>query len=232
MATLSKGQTFGATETITNTKLHNLVDLASITNIVNADLNALAAIVDTKLAQITTASKVSGTAITGLASLPSGAGVIPDANLPATTSPVAVGAVMIWTTATAPTGYLLCNGAAVSRTTYSDLFGVIGEIYGIGDGSLTFNVPNLKGSVPVGLDASQTEFDTLAEADGHKTHALSIAELAAHTHSYSVSDNVAGAGGGGGPRANNVAGTTGSTGSGTAHNNLQPYLVMNYIIKT
>jgi microcystin-dependent protein len=232
MATLSKGQTFGATETITNTKLHNLVDLASITSIVNADLNALAAIVDTKLAQITTASKVSGTAITGLASLPAGAGVIPDANLPATTSPVAVGAVMIWTTATAPTGYLLCNGAAVSRTTYSDLFGVIGEIYGIGDGSLTFNVPNLKGSVPVGLDASQTEFDTLAEADGHKTHTLITGEMPAHTHTVNGARVPGSAGGTGSSACDLQNNTTSSAGSGGAHNNLQPYLVMNYIIKT
>lgn len=59
-------------------------------NITNANISASAAIVDTKLAQITTASKVSGTAITGLASLPAGAGVIPSANLPASsaTSPV------------------------------------------------------------------------------------------------------------------------------------------------
>jgi len=81
MALVTKGYTFAATELVTNTKLHTLVDSATVTGIVNADIGASAAIVDTKLAQITTASKVSGTAITGLASLPSGAGVIPDANL-------------------------------------------------------------------------------------------------------------------------------------------------------
>lgn len=80
MATLTRGQTFASTEQVTAAKLHALVDSGSISGIVNADLDASAAIVDTKLAQITTANKVSGTALTGLASIASGAGVIPNAN--------------------------------------------------------------------------------------------------------------------------------------------------------
>ena len=63
MGTLSKGYTFGSTELVTNTKLHSLIDSATITAIVNADISATAAIVDTKLAQITTADKVSGAAL-------------------------------------------------------------------------------------------------------------------------------------------------------------------------
>lgn len=82
MATISKGTSYGATEQITNTKLHALVDDASISDIANADISATAAIADTKLAQISTAEKVSAAAITSMTSLPSGAGVIPDANLP------------------------------------------------------------------------------------------------------------------------------------------------------
>jgi hypothetical protein len=82
MATVTRGVTFGVTEQVTNTKLHNLLDLATVTSIVNADVSASAAIVDTKLAQITTASKVSGTALTGLANIVSGAGKIPLDNLP------------------------------------------------------------------------------------------------------------------------------------------------------
>lgn len=80
-ATISKGISLGVTEQITNTKLHNLVDLATVTVIVNADIDAAAAIVDTKLAQITTVSKVSGYAITALASVPSAAGAIPPVNV-------------------------------------------------------------------------------------------------------------------------------------------------------
>ena len=81
MATCGKGYVFTANETVTNTKLHSLVDSGTVTNIVNDDIDASAAIADSKLAQITTAGKVSGTALTGLASIPSGAGVIPDANV-------------------------------------------------------------------------------------------------------------------------------------------------------
>ena len=81
MSDVSRGLTFGATESVTAAKLHQLVDDATVSAIVNADCDAAMGLVDTKLAQITTASKVHGTAITGLASVPSGAGVIPKANL-------------------------------------------------------------------------------------------------------------------------------------------------------
>lgn len=82
MATLSRGQNFGVTETLTNTKLHNLIDLATITAIVNDDIDASAGIVDTKLADIVTGSKVRGTAISHLPSIPSSAGLLPFANIP------------------------------------------------------------------------------------------------------------------------------------------------------
>ena len=65
-----------------------------------------------------------------------------------------VGAIKPWTKAAAPDGYLLCNGGAVSRTTYADLFAVISTTYGAGDGSSTFNVPNLQGKMPQGYDGS------------------------------------------------------------------------------
>lgn len=82
MATVTRGTTYGVTETITNTKLHALVDSATVTDIVNADISSGAAIADTKLATITSGSKVSGYAMFNLASIVSGAGVIPQANLP------------------------------------------------------------------------------------------------------------------------------------------------------
>jgi len=65
-----------------------------------------------------------------------------------------VGAIKPWTKTTAPAGYLLCNGAAVSRTTYADLFAVVSTTYGAGDGSTTFNVPQLQGKVPQGYDGN------------------------------------------------------------------------------
>jgi len=64
------------------------------------------------------------------------------------------GAVLPYAGASAPTGWLLANGAAVSRTTYAGLFAVTSTTFGVGDGSTTFNVPNLTGRTPVGVDTS------------------------------------------------------------------------------
>lgn len=93
-----------------------------------------------------------------------------------------VGSITMFAGADAPSGHLLCDGSAVSRATYSALFAVIGTTYGAGNGSTTFNVPNLKGRVPVGQDTTQTEFDTLGERAGAKTHTLSVPEMPSHTH--------------------------------------------------
>lgn len=90
------------------------------------------------------------------------------------------GAILAWPTATAPTGWLICDGQALSTTTYADLFAVVGYTYG-GSGS-TFNLPNMKGRVPVGLDSAQTEFDALGETGGAKTHTLTSSEMPGHTH--------------------------------------------------
>ena len=135
----------------------------------------------------------------------------------------------------APTGWLLADGSAVSRTTYAALFSVIGTTYGAGDGSSTFNVPNFKGRVPVGRDSSQGEFDTLGETGGAKTHTLTEGELPSHGHTY---NQEAGASIGYAAGASSAlvissvgSSTTGAVGGGGAHNNLQPYIVLNYIIK-
>lgn len=109
--------------------------------------------------------------------------------------------------------------------------------YGVGDGTTTFNLPSLKGLVPVGKDATQTEFAGLGQTGGEKTHVLTAAEMAAHTHQ--TQRYTSGAGGtsiggasesGGAPTA--IGPVTTSAGSDTAHNNIQPYLTLNYIIKT
>lgn len=107
---------------------------------------------------------------------------------------------------------------------------------GVGDGSTTFNLPNLKGKTPYGYDVTDANFDTLNTPNtyvGEKTHVLTVAELAAHTHTINV-----GAGAGGDsyvetdPDITTTTKTSNSTGSDTAHNNMPPYLVVNYLIKT
>lgn len=142
------------------------------------------------------------------------------------------GMVAPYSGSSAPTGWLLADGTAVSRTTYAALFAITSTTYGSGDGSTTFNLPDLKGRVAVGKSAD-TEFDVLGETGGAKTHTLSESELPAHTHSMFAAGgtSVGGSGTSSGGGAGGAV-TTGSTGSGTAHNNLQPYITLNYIIKT
>jgi microcystin-dependent protein len=137
---------------------------------------------------------------------------------------------------TAPDGYLLCNGSAISRTTYADLFGVIGTLYGAGDGTATFNLPNMKGRVPVGLDPSDTDFDTLGKTGGHKL-------LQAHTHNFSANQAYQlsnsqtysyATPGDTQPRAifrDGAWNTITSTGGGNSQN-LQPFTTVNYVIKS
>ena len=148
-------------------------------------------------------------------------------------SGVPTGSIQEFAGASAPAGWLTCDGSAVSRVTYPALFAVIGTTYGAGNGSTTFNLPNRKGRVGVGLDSGQTEFNTLGKTGGAKTHTLTVAEMPSHTHNAGGW----GAGTSNGSKfrvdANSPANNwnTGSAGGGAAHNNLQPYLVMNYIIK-
>ena len=140
-----------------------------------------------------------------------------------------------------PTNWLLCDGSVVSRTTYASLFSAIGTTYGVGDGSTTFGLPDLKGRVPVGRDSGQTEFDTMGETGGAKTHTLSTTEMPSHKHNVQrsgqyqtwVADGADGAAGGNRwHTADGVANVdTDYQGGGAAHNNLQPYQVIRYIIK-
>mgnify|MGYP003112427384 CR=1 FL=1 len=166
------------------------------------------------------------------------------------------GTIVPYAGSSAPSGYLLAYGQAVSRSTYSDLFSAIGTTYGVGDGSSTFNLPDLRGRTIAGQDdmggssadrlTNQTggvNGDTLGGTGGSETHTLTEAQLAAHTHgagSYKASFPQGGASdsGGFGNQGSigtgqlTVTGTSGSTGSGSAHNNVQPTIILNYIIKT
>ena len=161
--------------------------------------------------------------------------------------------------ATVPSGYLACTGQAVSRTTYAALFTAIGTTFGAGDGSTTFNVPNLQGRIPMGAGQGSGLTDrALGVAVGTENHALTTAEMPSHTHGLSPSNpthrhlNINSLSGGSGTfhfhtgfnsggsgtstalqtNTSQVNLTIGNTGSGSAHNNTQPSLVVNYIIKT
>ena len=161
-----------------------------------------------------------------------------------------IGAIEMFSGSTAPEGYLFCQGQAVSRTTYAELFAAIGTTYGTGDGSTTFNLPNLKGRVAVGQDTSDTNFDVLGETGGTKTHSHGFASgnawanigspnynanalgfSATNWHgtksTYSVGD-ASSSQASGHPNRSHDTSLGGSTDGATT---LQPYLVLNYIIK-
>ena len=162
-----------------------------------------------------------------------------------------------WSSSSVPTGFLECNGALVSRSTYSALFAIVGTTYGAGDGATTFKLPDLQDNVAMGKSGTKA----LASTGGANTVAstgnvggstanatLSTAQLASHTHEartrntngtqvsvpYATSANVS-------PRGDIVL----STGSGQGHSHnmsatftgdstsvIQPYLTIIYIIKT
>ena len=98
------------------------------------------------------------------------------------------GAILDFGGSPAPLGFLLCDGAAVSRTTYSNLFAVVGETYGQGDGTTTFNVPDFRRRVSVGAGgtASTTLGNAVGSTGGEETHQLSEAEMPSHDHSASA----------------------------------------------
>jgi len=162
-----------------------------------------------------------------------------------------------WSASSVPTGFLECNGAAVSRSTYSALFAIIGTTYGAGDGSSTFLLPDIQDNVPLGKSGTKA----LASTGGANTVAstgnvggstanatLSTAQLASHSHSGGRGNSGSISSGSGNPEnsiAGGSSGNTGSTGSGQGHQHnmsatfsgdatsvLQPYIAVIYIIKT
>ena len=172
------------------------------------------------------------------------------------------GLIIPWTDASVPTGYLECNGQAVSRSTYAALFTAVGTTYGSGNGSTTFNVPDLQDNIvlsksPTKALASTGGANTVASSGnvpgntGNKS--ITTATIASHNHPYNAMIN----GGGnrpacripmGVPQTGNFAWSgisMGNSGSGGAHSHplsasfsgsatsvLQPYMTLMYIIKT
>lgn len=144
-----------------------------------------------------------------------------------------IGVVSQYAGTTAPDNYLLCDGQEISRTTYSQLFEVIGTSYGNGDGSTTFNVPNIQGRFPIGISSSDTDFNTLGKTGGSKTHKQTIEELAKHHHTQNLGGELS--------TVANVPGdyiigkmntsNTYDTGESKPMDIMNPYIVMNYIIK-
>lgn len=145
-----------------------------------------------------------------------------------------VGAIMPFGSDIIPSNWLLCDGRAINREDYQELFNTIGTNFGSGDGFTTFNLPDLRKRVPVGKDENDEDFDTLGNTGGEKEHTLTINEMPTHNHHIAVKNN--NETGLYETKATNAAGDSGDAvttneGGGQAHNILQPYIVQNYIIK-
>lgn len=100
---------------------------------------------------------------------------------PSTNVNAFVGEVRMIASAVTPTNWFNCTGSAVSRTTYADLFTVIGTLYGVGDGSTTFNLPDMRDKFPVGTSGTKT----IGTSEGAETVTLATTNLPAHKHTLS-----------------------------------------------
>ena len=153
------------------------------------------------------------------------------------------GAIIPFAGTTAPNGWLLCFGQEISRDTYSDLFSVISNTYGIGDGTTTFNLPDLRGRMVIGIDnmggdsanrVENEQADVLGGSAGEENHTLTVDELASHNHSIvgrtqtSSNQYISFAAV---SNAQYASTTTEYTGGNESHNNMPPYISLNYIIK-
>ena len=147
-----------------------------------------------------------------------------------------VGSIFAYPSTTPPTGYMVCDGSEISRTEYSGLFSVIGTNYGDGDGSTTFNLPNIKGRSIFAYNSDDAFFNTLGKTGGSKTHTQTIDEMPSHSH---ILSRMGGWGTGTehtgilNEMTNNEyeALGTDSVGGGEPMDIMNPYIVACYIIK-
>lgn len=164
-------------------------------------------------------------------------GILPVANGGTGVSAVQmIGEIKMWSTSTAPSNYNLCDGSAISRTTYATLYALIGTTFGSGDGTTTFNVPDFRGLMPVCQNASDSNFDQLKTPTtyvGEKTHTLLVGEIPGLAYTVAADS-------GANPSTTSFLGRSGSptgtftgttSGGGGTHNNMPPYMVIQFIIR-
>lgn len=157
---------------------------------------------------------------------------------------ISVGTIVEFAGEQAPNGWLMCDGSTKLVSEFKKLYEVIGNRYGPAISGV-FVLPDKRGRVSVGLDVSQIEFDELGKSGGSKTHTLTTEEIPSHTHKNSVFTyvdrqktpatftNISGSGSNWMTTSGQVQGGTAveTTGGGQSHNNIQPYITTNFIIK-
>ena len=148
-----------------------------------------------------------------------------------------VGQIIAWSGAynSLPSGYLICDGSAISRTTYAALFAVVGTTHGSGDGSTTFNLPDLQSKFITGASSDPNSSGYSVGAEGGENFVtLTVNQMPDHSHSYSQPSftTYSFTGGGGSQRCQSTSGaSTGGAGGGQAHENRPPYYALAYIIQ-
>lgn len=159
-----------------------------------------------------------------------------------TTQEAVLAMVTLYGGSSEPDNWAFCDGRELDRLAYAPLFAIIGTTFGSGDGSSTFNIPDLRGRSPIGVGTGLTAEGgstgtsrLLGVKGGAETHTLSAAQMPAHTHSYTASTVAADASisllGSGNRVTAQPSTATSSAGSGSAHNNMHPFQVLNFIIR-
>lgn len=250
MPDITKGETFESGDLVTANKLNNLLDSATINSlsvnaaklaadaVTNAKVSSTAAIDWSKMASLDSGKILVGNSDNQAAEVAmSGDGTIDNAGVLTVSQQVPTGAVVMWYTGSPPTGWLFCNGGTFDAATYPALDALLGGN----------TLPDFKGRVPVGVGQqsnvkwSGSDYTTsgtnfaLAGTGGTEDHHITESEMPSHDHTFTLQQGTTTYAG---PRTLGDAGsvtntfTTATAGSDGAHNNTQPYLVVNYIIKT
>ncbi|WP_165792335.1 phage tail protein [Thalassospira lohafexi] len=151
---------------------------------------------------------------------------------------VPVATVLSFAGSSAPDGFMLCDGAELLASEYADLFATIGTTYGAGQAPGSFKLPDMRGRTPIGAGQGDGLTDrVIGVADGEETHQLTVDEMPEHDHAYDIRNMATGIGSSGyevHPKPANTepdSAQSRMTGGDQPHNNMQPFLVVNYIIK-
>jgi len=263
MAVLSTGQSFSSGDQVTAQKLNDIIGQATFTSAADTTDNSTLTLGSSKLkvkdAGITSTQLATDSVIT--AKIQDGAVTSAKLDAGAVSVLMPTGSIISFAGSSAPTGYLLCDGAAINRQANGSdtpLFTLLGITYGAGDGSSTYNIPDLRGRVIAGQDdmggasanrltglTGGVDGDVLGGSGGAETHTLATSELPAHDHDIDTAfkNNSTNGVAGNYPTGTNVSSPSGAqlsantnsiknTGGGGAHNNVQPTFILNYIIKT